>query len=224
MAHYEIEIKSLLGEQSAADALKTKMAELDSEHAHLSSNQQLNHYFAGGNTEELYRTVEHLFSAEQKAKLQAVIEKGTDFSVRTRQKDTEVLLVVKASVDEGTSENTISRLEFEESVALSLDELDELVQQAGFDYQAKWSRLREEYSFKGATVCIDYNAGYGYIAEFEKLTDDEHSVADVRAEIEALMAELGVEELSQERLARMFEHYNHNWRDYYGTQKTFIIE
>lgn len=224
MAHYEIEIKSLLGDQAKADALKEKMAVNDPAHRHVSSNQQLNHYFAGGNVEELYRTVEHLFSADQKEKLQKVVQKGTDFSVRTRDKDGEVLLVVKASMDAGTSENTISRLEFEESVDISLDELDELVQKAGFDYQAKWSRAREEYTYKDANVCIDYNAGYGYLAEFEKIIDDESGVAAAREELEAMMSELGVEELSQDRLARMFEHYNQHWRDYYGTQKTFVIE
>lgn len=224
MAHYEIEIKSLLGEQAAADALKAKMAELDSEYTHTGSNQQLNHYFAGGNIEELYRTVAYLFSAAEQARMQTVVQKGSDFSVRTRQRDSEVLLVVKASVDAGSSANTISRLEFEETVAISLDELDELVLQAGFSYQAKWSRHREEYRYKGANVCLDYNAGYGYLAEFEKLTDDEAAVPAVKAELEALMAELGVEELPQDRLARMFEHYNAHWRDYYGTTKTFVIE
>lgn len=224
MAHYEIEIKSLLGEKENVDALKAKMAELDPAFAHLTSNKQLNHYFAGGNMEELYRVVESHFAASEKTKLQTIVEKGTDFSVRTRQKDDEVLLVVKASVDEGTSENTISRLEFEEPVSMSLDKLDELVAQAGFTYQAKWSREREEYQYKDATVCIDYNAGYGYLAEFEKITHEEASVPQVRANIETLMAELGVEELQQDRLARMFEHYNQNWRDYYGTTKTFIIE
>ncbi|MAZ29890.1 hypothetical protein CL655_01270 [bacterium] len=224
MAHYEIEIKSLLGDKETTDALKTKMAELDPEHAHVSSNKQLNHYFAGGNMRELYDLTDEHFSPEDREKLATVVERGTDFSVRTRQKDDEVLLVVKASVDKGDSANTISRLEFEEPVDISLDELDALVQQAGFDYQAKWSREREEYTYKDANVCIDYNAGYGYLAEFEKITDDESAVPQVREEIEALMAELGVEELPQDRLARMFEHYNQNWRDYYGTTKTFIIE
>jgi len=39
-----------------------------------------------------------------------------------------------------------------------------------------------------------------------------------------LMAELGVAELPQDRLARMFDFYNQNWPDYYGTDKTFTIE
>jgi len=224
MAHYEIEIKSLLGDEVSAAALKTNMTALDPEFAHTSNNKQLNHYFAGGNINELYRTVEHLFSAAQTAKLNTVVEKGSDFSVRTRDRDGEVLLVVKASVDAGTSENTISRLEFEESVALELGELDILVEAAGFTYQAKWSRTREEYRYKGINVCLDYNAGYGYLAEFEKIVDSEAETAAARTQIEALMNELGVVELDQARLARMFEHYNQNWRDYYGTTKTFVVE
>jgi adenylate cyclase class IV len=173
---------------------------------------------------ELYDLTDEHFTPEDRAKLAKVVERGTDFSVRTRQKDDQVLLVVKASVDAGTSENTISRIEFEEPVDITLDELDALVMKAGFDYQAKWSREREEFTYKGANVCIDYNAGYGYLAEFEKITDDETAVPQVREEIEALMAELGVVELPQDRLARMFDFYNQNWRDYYGTTKTFIIE
>ncbi len=224
MAHYEIEIKSLLGDEETAQILKDKMCELDPETCKTAENKQLNHYFSGGNMRELYDLTDEHFSPADREKLAKVVERGTDFSVRTRQKDAEVLLVVKASVDEGTSENTISRLEFEEPVDITLDELDALVMQAGFDYQAKWSRQREEYSYKGATVCIDYNAGYGYLAEFEKLTDDEDQVSTVRGELEAMMAELGVEELPQDRLARMFEFYNQNWRDYYGTTKTFTVE
>lgn len=42
--------------------------------------------------------------------------------------------------------------------------------------------------------------------------------------IRGIMARVGVEELDQERLARMFEHYNENWSEYYGTDKTFTIE
>lgn len=224
MAHYEVEVKSLLGEEEHANAVRTRMQELDPDCVCTATSSQLNHYFAGGDIDELYRKTEHLFSGEQHEKFKRIVEKGKNFSVRTRQNNDTVLLVVKASVDEGTSENTVSRLEFEEPVDITLDALDELVLRAGYSYQAKWSRDREEYSYKGANVCFDRNAGYGYIAEFEKITDDESALPQVRAEIDELMTELGVEELPQDRLARMFEFYNANWPEYYGTKKTFIIE
>lgn len=224
MSHYEIEVKSLLGSQDKADELKTAMCKLDPDCACVSTNKQLNHYFTGGDMEDLYEQVAHLFSEEQQKKLRLTIERGEEFSIRTRQKDDEVLLVVKASVDEGDSANTIKRMEFEEGVSVSLAELDEMLKAAGFDYQAKWSREREEYRYKGANVCLDKNAGYGYLAEFEKMVDDESLIDQVKQEIDELMTELNVVELDQARLGRMFAHYNDNWPEYYGTDKIFNIE
>ncbi len=224
MAHYEVEIKSLLGGKENADVLLARMRELDPGTALVSKNAQLNHYFHGGDVATLVASVRDLFENEAQEKLDRMVAKGKDFSVRTRDKDGTVLLVLKASVDEGTSANTVSRLECEEPVALTLAELDQKVLNAGFAYQAKWSRSREEYTYKGANVCMDKNAGYGYLAEFEKVVSGEDMVADARIEIEALMSELGVSELPQDRLARMFDFYNQNWPEYYGTEKVFTIE
>jgi len=224
MAHFEIEIKSLLGEREHAEALKQKMCALDPNCSLQSVNKQLNHYFEGGDIAALYEQVAPLLSDEQRGKFQMIVERGSDFSIRTRQRDEEVLLVIKASIDEGTSANTVKRMEFEEPIEISLDALDALLLAAGYTYQAKWSREREEFLYKGTNVCIDCNAGYGYLAEFEKIVPDESEADAVRAELDIIMGELAVEELPQERLARMFEHYNQNWPEYYGTTKVFIIE
>ncbi len=224
MAHFEIEVKSLLGAKEKAEALKAKMHELDENTKLISGNKQLNHYFTDGDVKELYKKVEHLYKGEEHDKLQKVIDRGSDFSVRTRQQDETVLLVVKAAIDDGDSANTVKRIEFEEPVNISLDELDQLVLDSGFEYQAKWSREREEYAYKGANVCLDCNAGYGHLAEFEKIVHDESEADKVREEIDEIMRELDVVELTQDRLARMFDFYNKNWRDYYGTDKTFTIE
>lgn len=226
MAQYEIEIKSLLGEEENAKKLYEKMCQLDPNCQQVTTNKQLNHYFDGGDMEELVKAASLHLADEQLKKLSHIVNIGNSFSVRTRQKDEQVLLVVKASVDEGSSANTISRLEFEEEVPLSLDELDAVLVQAGFNYQAKWSREREEYNYKGVNVCLDKNAGYGYLAEFEKVleSEDDSALASARADIKNLMSELGVSELPQDRLERMFSHYNQNWQDYYGTNKVFNIE
>ncbi len=224
MSHFEIEVKSLLGEEQNALRLKEKMCQLDPNCALVSTNKQLNHYFEGGEMAALYANTSYLFDDEQKAKLQTTIDRGMEFSIRTRQRDDEVLLVVKASIDEGTSANTVKRMEFEEPVHITLDELDQILLDSGFTYQAKWSREREEYVYKGANVSLDKNAGYGYLAEFEKIVHDESEADVVRAELDELMAELEVLELDQDRLARMFAHYNQNWPEYYGTDQVFIIE
>lgn len=223
MNTYEIEVKSLLGEAGKAEELINKMSALDPYFKKTGSNRQLNHYFEGGDIGNLCAVVAPHLSTDQMDRLLEIKEKGKDFSIRTRQKDEQVLLVVKASVDEGTSANTVSRLEFEQPVQLSLDKLDSLVLDAGFKYQAKWSRERDEYEYKGINVCLDKNAGYGYLAEFEKVINDEASIESTRAEIETVMQELGVYELPQDRLERMFAYYNQNWPEYYGTDKVFVV-
>ncbi len=224
MANYEIEIKSLLGDKEAADALIVKMGELDSNLHVTGKNSQLNHYFVGGDEKKLLSLLEPFFTPEQEIAFKEILNKGKDFSLRSRQKDNEVLLVIKAALDGGTSANTVSRLEFEESLGITLEELDALLEAAGFTHQAKWSRDRVEYAYKDIVVCLDKNAGYGYLAEFETVTNDEASLPQVKATLMERMAELGVSELSQDKLTRMFDYYNKNWRDYYGTDKTFNIE
>ena len=186
MSHFEIEIKSLLGSQENALALVEEMQALDPDTNIVSEHRQLNHYFTGGDVNDLYKKVEHLFTGAEHDKLQKVIERGSSFSIRSRQKDEQVLLVVKAAIDEGDSANTIKRIEFEEPVSITLEELDALVLAAGFEYQAKWSRARQEYAYKGASVCLDKNAGYGYLAEFEKIVPDEDQVDQVRDELDSL--------------------------------------
>lgn len=224
MNTFEIEIKSLLGEQAKAEQLRQKMCELDPNCKRVSTNKQLNHYFSGGDMQVLLDVFSPILNEEQYFKLRDIISKGSEFSVRTRQRDEEVLFVVKASVGDDTSDNGVSRLEFEEPIGCSLEDLDKILLNAGFKYQAKWSREREEYSYKGINVCLDKNAGYGYLAEFEKVLNDEAVLADTRAELESLMLELEVSELPQDRLERMFSHYNQNWEEYYGTDKIFVIE
>ena len=225
MHTYEIEIKSLLGSGEKALSVRERMRVLDPETKRVGENKQLNHYFVGGSMDVLYARAALLFPEEQQKKLKKIIEDGKSFSIRTRRLDSRILLVVKASIDDTTSANGISRIEFEEEArGTTLDELDSILIGAGFSYQAKWSREREEYLCKGVHVCLDKNAGYGYVAEFEKMVDDAALAPAAREELRALMAALDVAELPQDRLERMFAFYNQNWPDYYGTEKIFTIE
>ena len=73
-------------------------------------------------------------------------------------------------------------------------------------------------------MTLDKNAGYGWLAEFEKMTDDPGKVDAAKKEIRALMSRLGVEELPQDRLERMFDFYNKHWQEYYGTDRIFVVE
>jgi len=226
MATLEIEIKSLLGSSERADELRRKLKEVEPGVKLVSQNKQLNHYFVDGDVHALYKGLKKHLTKSDIRKLEEIVKAGSDFSIRTRLVDDKKLLfVMKASRDEGTSHNTVSRLEFEAEIPnMKLRELDELILGAGFQYQAKWSREREEYMCKDINVCLDKNAGYGYLAEFEKVVDDESHMKAVEQEIRSFMQTLGMDELPQDRLERMFSHYNDNWLDYYGTDKIFTVE
>jgi len=221
---YEVEIKSLLGDVASAEALRVSMKKLKPNCVCYSSYTQINHYFKGGDPRKLTKRLESLLSQSDAERMREVSEKGNNISVRTRKMNDEARIVMKSSVGDDTSSNGIARLEIEAPVSgLTFDKLDEEVLSAGYKVQAKWSRSREEYRLDDVTVCLDKNAGYGYVAEFEKIIDDANHIDSARAEIEELMETLGVSELPQARLERMFAHYNEHWSEYYGTDKTFTI-
>ncbi|MCK5095731.1 MAG: CYTH domain-containing protein [Candidatus Pacebacteria bacterium] len=224
MSQFEIEIKSLLGSKENADKLKKDLKKLDPDLKLKSQNKQLNHYFIDGDTDLLYQKMTKHVSKRSREKFKKILTEGEDHSIRTRQLNDTVILVVKASIDDTTSSNGISRMEFESEVDMSLDELDKILLDCDFSYQAKWSRQREEYESNGMNICIDKNAGYGYLAEFEKVVEDTNEVEEIKRSLRDIMQKLEVEELQQDRLERMFAHYNENWPDYYGTDKIFVIE
>lgn len=224
MSLYEIEIKSLLGSEDNANILKQKIKEKG---ATLSNkNKQLNHYFIlhEDGSVDLKNYFKPYISENKISEFEKILTEGKKFSVRTRDADGKVLLVIKASIGSDTSANGVSRIEFESDMSMSIDELDNLLLKAGLSYQAKWSREREEYKLGDMNICIDKNAGYGYLAEFEKITEDQNHVPVLKSEIESLMKEFGVEELPQDRLERMFAYYNANWKNYYGTENIFNIK
>jgi predicted adenylyl cyclase CyaB len=222
MASYEIEIKSLLGNRENAERFAARMKEIDPSLKKTGEGKQLNHYFEGnGEWETVAAAIPE--PEDQKTFLE-LAEKAKDISLRTREADGKVILVLKASIDDTTSANGTARREFDKEVDMSLAALDQILLDAGFTYQAKWSREREEYAFAGANVTIDKNAGYGYLAEFEIIENDPAKAEATKAKLRDLMKKAGLEELDQARLGRMFAYYNAHWRDYYGTEKIFVIE
>ena len=225
MDKYEIEVKSLLGDESMAQAFREKMAEIEPSVELVSRHSQINHYFIDGDINLLHEKMLAHVLEEKHESLRNIIIDGKNHSIRVRLADEDLIFVVKSSIDDTTSDNGISRLEFEHKIPhLTIDELDQVLFDAGFAYQAKWSREREEYKVGDINICLDKNAGYGYLAEFEAVVENTSEAEEAKERIYELMERMGVEELDQDRLARMFEYYNNNWQDYYGTDKVFILE
>src|SRR3989344_3491052 len=222
MSLYEIEIKSLLGSAERALKLREKIKEKGG--VLKNSNNQLNHYFVLNDISKFREKFSTHLTREDLIKFNKILEEGSNFSVRTRDTDGKVILVVKASIGDDTSANGVSRMEFESEMKMTLDELDKLLLDAGLEYQAKWSREREEYNLGDTNICLEKNAGYGYLAEFEKVITDHALAGDVKKELLSMMKDFEVVELPQDRLERMFSYYNNNWKDYYGTEKIFNIK
>jgi adenylate cyclase class IV len=159
---------------------------------------------------------------EERGEVEELFQQPGELSLRTRETDeTKVILVLKASLGDDSSSNGVARKECEVEIPLTLEELNEKLLTAAH-VQAKWSRWRKEYEFevkKGLSihVTLDKNTGYGFLTEFEMMVA-ESDVAEARAVILATMKELGVEELPQDRLERMFAYYNEHWREYYGKE------
>ncbi|NCU42214.1 MAG: hypothetical protein EOM19_05885 [Candidatus Moranbacteria bacterium] len=222
---YEIEIKALVGSEEKANALIKNILQKDCDFRQIGSNNQLNHYFIGGKRGGIQKNIKPFLSEYQEKELQEILTQASEISVRTRKADEKVLFVLKASIDDTTSSNGTARREFEVNIASSIDKLDELLLKSGCQIQAKWSRERKEYELSDGThLCIDKNAGYGYLVEFERVIEDFSQIERTKELLRKRMKDFDIEELSQERLERMFAYYNAHWREYYGTEKVFVIE
>lgn len=222
----EIEIKSLLWSKEKRDELMEKLSQHYPNHKLLNKEKQLNHYFKDWNFPLLYSNIEWLLNDEQKVKFKNIVEHWKKHSVRTRWIDitNESILVVKAAVDETTWHTWVSRLEFEAKFNnLSLEQLDNILLNSWFDYLSKWSREREEYEIDNITLCLDKNAWYWYLAEFEMVVNANEDFNQIQSYIRTVMAKLWVEELDQWRHDRMFAYYNENWPTYYGTENIFTV-
>lgn len=223
--NFEIEIKCLLGSKSSADELLKKMRRQDQGLTKIGVQKQLNHYFEKGSLNDLYKNLKTLIQDKaDRDKLQSIATSAKSFSLRTRETNGKLLLILKISIDDTSSDNGTARMELEVPIeGLALDELDGLITKSGFDYQAKWSREKTDYDYLGSNVTISFSPGYGYVAEFERIVNDPNLATQTKNELREQMKELGAEELSQDRLGRMFDYYNTNWREYYGTDKVFEI-
>lgn len=221
---YEIEIKSLLGSKKASDNLLEKVTLHDPSTKLVSEQHQLNHYFKDSNLKNLSDRLANRLTAEQLTVLTEIDDKARHVNVRTREKNGTVLLIVKGSLDDVSAAHSHQRMEFEAPINLSIDELDAEVEASGWVVEAKWQAERKLYDTMGLTLDMFFTPGYGYMVEFEKTVEKDSDRDIAHAQLVEVMKQLGVSELPNDRLERMFKYYNEHWQEYYGTDKIFIIE
>jgi adenylate cyclase class IV len=214
----EVEVKSLIGNDDRAAIALSR--ELDP--YFVSRERQRNHYFKADEI-SFAKLAEMLpeFCSDFAKKINGAV---TIPSVRTRETDGDsVYLIFKASIGSGSSENGSSRIEHETLLPINMESLDSLLESAGLTVRSKWSRDRWTYKKDGFTICLDKNAGYGWLVEVEKMATESEQ-QKVKGEVLAILQSFGLEELESDRLERMFAHYEATWGSYYGTDKTFTLE
>lgn len=191
---------------------------------------QINFYYQSkesgldGELESLQNVVDLLpIPAEEKEKLNSITSK---YSLRLRQTELNTIFICKATSNKNGSDhinNQAVRLEIEVKLPFEkLQELDQILL-TNFTYQSKWSRQRETIKFEDITICIDKNAGYGYLVELEKMEENTENSTQTIEYLKEVAGKLGLELLADDRLERMFNFYNKNWETFYGTENTFTI-
>lgn len=226
MNTYEVEVKVLLWSQKNAESLIHNMKSQYADVVQFAESKQLNYYFLRDwDFEKLFDSISKLVEVDEIERLRHIMFAWKGHSIRARQSNDDISFVVKAVADDTSAENGIARVEFDSKIdGISLDQLDKIILDSGFSHQSKWSRYRKEFKYKDFNVCLDKNAGYWRVAEFEKIAYNESEINEAKMLIMNELEQLGLEELDQGRLDRMFQYYNNNWTDYYGTDKTFLIE
>lgn len=95
------------------------------------------------------------------------------------------------------------------------DNLGLLFKSLGYGVQVKCFRQRDEFSWKGIKVCIDYTKGYGYIIELEKKIEDIEEKHETLKELENALLELGLEVTPKSIFNEKFEDYVNNWESFF---------
>jgi len=91
------------------------------------------------------------------------------------------------------------------------DKLGQIFSMLGYKPQIKWFRKRHTFEWQGVTATLDYTKGYGYIVEFEKMSDERKKEKDLAA-LKEKFCSLGLKQTPREEFNSRYEHYRQNWR------------
>jgi adenylate cyclase class IV len=82
----------------------------------------------------------------------------------------------------------------------------------GYNIEIKWFRTRNTFEWKNITVTIDFTRGYGYIIEFEQISDEANKETAL-VYLREKFSELGIELTAKSVFDERFQFYKENWRE-----------
>lgn len=203
--------------------IKQRLADIGA--MYVDTQSMINIYYSYSDLAKALHSFRKHFEESEWDQIRTLAQSQADsVSIRVREvNSTVVSLIVKASLNSQSHHNGNHRIEIEVFPKVSCAELDEALLANGAVHLSKWSRVRETYSLGDITICIDKNSGYGYIVEIEIASPDIDE-KEAQHKTSAVAHQLNITELDPLRLERMFEYYNQNWQEYFGTEKTFVIK
>ena len=95
-----------------------------------------------------------------------------------------------------------------------ITKLERLLQHLGFRVVVRWSRQREKFLWRGATITLDQTRGYGRMIDIEKMATP-RTTGKTHQKLRGLAAELGLRPTPSRELSRRYRWYLRNWRQFY---------
>jgi len=86
------------------------------------------------------------------------------------------------------------------------EKLEELLLKLGYKVQIKWSRVRNDFLWKGIRVSVDWTRGYGYIIELEKRGREKDKEKIYQSLLKKLK-ELGIKLTPKKEFDKKFNYY-----------------
>ena len=233
--NYEVELKVLLWNTFPPEIFIKALAKDFKSVRETTEETHRNHYFEVPHRAKIIPAFEERLPIDHEDKIRIEeFRNGTSIVIRSREIKTvnwtQVLLVMKSTVDWGTSQNGTIRKELEIPIPMTIEDLDSiLIAQAELKQQAKWSRTRQTFDVVDKdwfyfTVCLDKNAGYGYLVEFEVVVNNPSVIESTKLKLQNCIKLMWLTELPADQLHRMFEFYNKNWEAFYQTENYFFIK
>ncbi len=92
------------------------------------------------------------------------------------------------------------------------EKLETMFLMLGYPVKVKWFRKRYSFDWKGLSVCVDSNKGYGNILEIERKTDKQEKDKAL-SEIKTAFDSLGIAITPKEVFDKRYAHYVANWKE-----------
>lgn len=219
----EIEIKYLLNGKTGKNELIAALERVFPTHQKKATKTVISYFYKDGVSHEQILTVgKNLLMPEEYIELQSVLNNSDALLVKARSIDDTVYFAVKGSAKGDDPVHAVNRIEFEAEVHVSLEDVGNIIEDAGIEIASKWSSRREFYTLENnIEMNLEFVAGYGYKAEIEIVINDGDSHEDAIKSIETIAGSLHLTEASQELFGRMYAYYNEHWQEYFNTDREF---